>query len=269
MTKTNTLAGARGDAPLRTAIKAARAAGQIIMEKYHHPVKARAKGFRDLVTEADIAAQEAIVALLTESFPSHAILAEENLGSLDELGEYTWIVDPLDGTTNYAFRLPVFSISIALAHREEPILGVVYDPTRDHLFHAELGQGAFLNDKPLGVAKRGELIGTLLAFDWARDPQIRESVLRIVNHLAPQVGTIRALGSASLAPCYVAAGWLDAYLHAHLSPWDAAAATVIVREAGGQASDFEGKPWSLDSVRFLAASSALHSRLVALVAEAL
>ena len=254
---------------LDTAIEAARAAGQIIMEKYRQPIKVHVKGFRDLVTEADVAAQEAIVSLIAARFPSHAILAEEDLGSLDELGEYTWLVDPLDGTTNYAFRLPIFAVSIGLAHRGKPVLGVVYDPTRDYLFHAKVGQGAFLNGRPLHVAEREELIGTLVAFDWAREPEIRETLLRIVNHVAPQVGTMRALGSAALGPCYVAAGWLDAYFHARLSPWDAAAGTVIVREAGGQATDFGGQPWLLASPRFLAASSALHSRMLALINEAL
>jgi myo-inositol-1(or 4)-monophosphatase len=254
---------------LNTAIKAARSAGQIIMEMYPRPVQVRAKGFRDLVTEADVTAQEAIVSLIRARFPSHAILAEENLGSLDELGEYTWLVDPLDGTTNFAFRLPIFSVSIGLAHRGEPVLGVVYDPARDHLFHAQVGRGAYLNGASLHVAERGELIGTLVALDWAREPQIRETLLRILNHLAPQVGTVRALGSAALGPCYVAAGWLDAYFHARLSPWDAAAATVIVREAGGQATDFAGQPWSLASPRFLAASGALYPKMVALISKAL
>ena len=254
---------------LETAVQAARTAGQIVMEKYHRPLQVRVKGLRDLVTEADVAAQEAIVSLIAARFPSHAILAEENLGSLEELGEYTWIVDPLDGTTNYAFRLPIFSISIALAHRGQPVLGVVYDPTRDHLFHAEAGQGAFLNGASLCVAEREKLIGTLIAFDWAREPAVRETLLRILNHVARQVGTVRALGSAALGPCYVAAGWLDAYFHARLSPWDVAAAAVIVREAGGQAVDFDGRPWALASPRFLAASSALYPRISTLINEGL
>ena len=254
---------------LETAIEAARAAGQIVMDMYHRPVQVRAKGFRDLVTEADVAAQEAIVNLIAARFPAHAILGEEDLGSLDEVGEYTWVVDPLDGTTNYAFRFPVFSVSIGLAHRGEPVLGVVYDPLRDHLFHAEMGQGAFLNGTSLRVAEREELIGTLVAFDWARKPEIRESLLRVVSHVAPHVGTIRTLGSAALAPCYVAAGWLDAYFHIRLSPWDAAAGTVIVREAGGVATDFDGHPWRLTSSRFLCTSSVLHSKMVALIGQAM
>lgn len=254
---------------LNTAVKAARAAGQIIMEKYDQIVQVRVKGLRDLVTEADVAAQEVIVNLISARFPSHAILAEEKLGKLNELGEYIWIVDPLDGTTNYAFRLPIFSVSIGLAHRGELVLGVVYDPARDHLFHAQVGQGAFLNGTSLCVAEREKLIGTLVAFDWAREPGIREMLLRILNCVAPRVGTVRALGSAALGPCYVAAGWLDAYFHARLSPWDAAAATVIVREAGGLATDFAGQPWSLASSRFLAASDALHSKMVSLIGKAL
>lgn len=254
---------------LDTAIEAAHAAGQIIMESYHRPVEVRLKGLRDLVTEVDVAAQEAIVRLLTTRFPDHAILAEEDLGSLDEPGEYTWIVDPLDGTTNYAFRLPIFSVSVGLAHQGDPVLGVVYDPARDHLFHAQVGQGAFLNGMPLRVAEREELIGTLIGFDWVREPDLRETLLHILNRVAPRVGTVRALGSAALGPCYVAAGWLDAYFHARLSPWDAAAGTVIVREAGGQATDFAGQPWSLRSPRFLATSNALHPKMGALISEAL
>ncbi len=265
--ETQNTVGAHHHAPLHTAIKAARAAGQIITEKYHQPVEVRSKGFRDLVTEADIAAQEAIVGLIRDRFPSHAVLAEEGLGSLDELGEYTWVIDPLDGTTNYTFRLPIFSVSIALAYQSEPVLGVVYDPMRDHLFHAQVGQGAFLNGEALHVAEREELIGTLVAFDWARKPEIREVLLKIVGHVAPKVGTVRALGSAALGPCYVAAGWLDAYFHARLSPWDAAAGAIIVREAGGQATDFDGQPWSLTSPRLLAASSVLYPKVLALISK--
>jgi myo-inositol-1(or 4)-monophosphatase len=254
---------------LDTAIQAARAAGQIIVEMYHRPIRVRSKGFRDLVTEADVAAQEAIVGLIAARFPSHTILAEEDLGSLDEAGEYIWIVDPLDGTTNYSFRLPIFSVSIGLAYQGEPVLGVVYDPMRDHLFYAQAGQGAFLDGRSLRGAEREEPIGTLVAFDWARKREIRESLLRIVNHVAPQVGTVRTLGSAALAPCYVAAGWLDAYFHARLAPWDAAAAAVIVREAGGVVTDFAGQPWQLTSPRVLYASSALHPKMLAMIAAAL
>jgi len=254
---------------LDTAIQAARTAGRLIMEQYHRPIAVHAKGFRDLVTETDVAAQEAIVALIAARFPSHTILAEENLGSLDELGEYTWIIDPLDGTTNYAFRLPIFSVSIALAHQGEPLLGIVYDPARDQLFYAQTGQGAFLDGAPLHAAGREELLGTLVAFDWAREPQIRNTLLRIVNHVAPRIGSIRALGSAALGPCYVAAGWLDAYFHGRLSPWDAAASAVIVREAGGQATDFDGQPWPLDSPRLLAANSAVHPKILRLINQAL
>jgi myo-inositol-1(or 4)-monophosphatase len=254
---------------LDTAIEAARAAGHIIMENYTRPLEVRVKGLRDLVTEADLASQEVIVRLITARFPSHAILAEEDLGSLSELGEYTWIVDPLDGTTNYAFRLPIFAVSIGLAHRGEPVMGVVYDPTRDHLFHAEVGQGAFLNGTQLRVAEREELIGTLVAFDSPRKPKLREVFLRLINHVAPRVGTFRAMGSAALGPCYVAAGWLDAYIHMRLSPWDAAAGTVILREAGGRATDFSGRPWSLESSRYLAASRAFHPQMVTLISQVL
>jgi len=252
---------------LDTAIEAARAAGRLIMQKYDYPMAVRVKGLRDLVTEADLVAQEAIVNLIVARFPSHAILAEEGLGSLDDLGEYTWIIDPLDGTTNYAFRLPIFAVSVGLAHRGEPILGAIYDPTRDHLFYAQTGRGAFLNGMPLCVAERGELFGAFTAFDWAREPAIRDALLRIMSHVAPQVGTIRALGSAALGPCYVAAGWLDAYFHARLSPWDTAAASVIVQEAGGQVTDLSGQPWALATPHFLAASSALHPKLLRLIGE--
>lgn len=254
---------------LNTAIEAARAAGQIIMEMYHRTIQVRSKGLRDLVTEADVAAQDAIVERIRARFPAHAILAEEGLGSLGALGETTWIVDPLDGTTNFAFRLPIFAVSIAVAQRGEPVLGVVYDPTRDQMFRAEKGGGAFLNGAPLHAAHRETLLGTVVAFDSPRDPDLRAQVLRILNHLAPQVGTVRALGSAALGPCYVAAGWLDAYFHMRLSAWDAAAAAVILREAGGQTSDFTGQPWVLGSERLVSASDAIHAKIVRVINEGL
>ncbi|MFZ5916289.1 MAG: inositol monophosphatase family protein [Chloroflexota bacterium] len=254
---------------LDTAFAAARAAGRIIEQNYYRTIEVHSKGLRDLVTEVDLAAQEVIVDTITARFPQHAILAEEGLGSLDELGEYTWIVDPLDGTTNYAFRLPIFAVSIGLAYRGESVLGVVYDPMRDQMFHAQVGQGAFLNGAPLHVAQRKDPIGTLVAFDSPRESDLRQQLVRILNHIAPQIGTLRALGSAALGPCYVAAGWLDAYLHLRLAPWDTAAAAVIVREAGGRATDLAGQPWTLATERFLAASDALHPLLVALIGDAL
>ena len=254
---------------LDTAMEAARTAGRVIMDHYTRPLEVRSKGLRDLVTDVDLAAQEAIVRLITSRFPSHAILAEENLGSLDELGEYTWVVDPLDGTTNYASRFPVFSVSIGLAHHGELVMGVVYDPTRDHLFHAEAGQGAFLNGTQLRVSERKDLMRTIVAFDTPRKPELREMFLQLINHVAPRVGSIRAIGSAALAPCYVAAGWLDAYIHMRLSAWDAAAATVIVREAGGQASDLGGQPWSLETSSYLAGSRAFHPQMVTFLNEAI
>jgi myo-inositol-1(or 4)-monophosphatase len=219
-------------------------------------------------------AQRAIIEIIQTRFPNHDILSEESgeltmgdgQGSPDRApSSYTWIVDPLDGTTNYSRRLPCFCTSIALSHQGEVILGVVYDPLRDCLFQAERGKGAYLNGESLQVSQIGSLANALVGLDWARAQAKREVIAQLVARMALQVRSLRTLGSAALGLCYVAAGWLDAYFHFSLRAWDAAAGTLIVQEAGGSASDFTGHPWQIDSSRCLVSNGLFHDEMLSIL----
>ena len=259
---------------LQTAILAAREAGSILADNLRKPRRTKVKGLRDIVTEADLMAQRAIIEIIQARFPNHDILAEESdpdskgRAAVSRIGcqpvpgrPYTWIVDPLDGTTNYSRRLPCFCTSIALSYHGEVIMGVVYDPLRDDLFRAERGKGAYLNGENLRVSQVESLADALVGLDWARAQAEREVIAQLVARMALQVRTLRTLGAAALGLCYVAAGWLDVYFHFSLRAWDAAAGALIVREAGGSASDFTGHPWLIGSRRCLASNGLLHDEM--------
>jgi myo-inositol-1(or 4)-monophosphatase len=267
---------------LQTAILAAREAGSILLENLKKPRRTKVKGPRDIVTDADVKAQRAIIEIIRSRFPNHDILSEESdpgskgqaamKGGFDKLttgSPYTWIVDPLDGTTNYSRRLPCFCTSIALSHQGEIILGVVYDPLRDDLFQAERGKGADLNGESLRVSQLESLADALIGSDWARAQAEREVVAQFLARMALQVRTLRTLGAAALGLCYVATGWLDVYFHFSLMPWDAAAGALIVQEAGGAATDFTGQPWQIHSRRCLASNGLLHDKMLSILEDSL
>ena len=251
---------------LQTAILATREAGSILLDNLKKPRQTKVKGLRDIVTDADMKAQRGIIEIIQARFPNHDILPEESAsGSKDQAAvkghPYTWIIDPLDGTTNYSRRLPCFCTSVALSHLGEVILGVVYDPLRDGLFQAERGKGAYLNGESLQVSRIGSLADALVGLDWAHAQAVREVTAQRVARMALQVRTLRTLGAAALGLCYVAAGWLDVYFHFSLRAWDAAAGALIVQEAGGFTSDFSGQPWQTHSKRCLASNGLLHDQV--------
>jgi myo-inositol-1(or 4)-monophosphatase len=249
---------------LQTAIEAARTAGQIMDEQLHQAHQVRNKGPRDLVTEVDVMSEAAIVRILSTSFPDHDILTEETAAP-PRRSRYRWVIDPLDGTTNYAHGYPVFSTSIALTLDDEPIVGVVYEPLRDWLFHARRGDGAYLNDERLHVSAVDQLGQALITLDWSNNLGTQATVIAAVGRLTGHVTTMRVAGSAALAPCYVAAGWCEGYFHLELKPWDAAAAVLIVREAGGRATTLDGRPWRLDDPACLVSNGLIHEPLRKLI----
>ena len=211
---------------LQTAIEAAQQAGQLIAERFPKKRNVTIKGYRDIVTEVDTAAETIILDLIRARFPDHAILSEEAGGAAIADGP-TWVVDPLDGTTNYAHRLAFSSVSIGLLDHGEPILGVIYDPLRDQLFAAERSRGATLNGIPIETSGIAHLDHAVVSLDWGHSDRDREKTLGFLGRIAPRCGTVRALGSAALAQAYVAAGSLDAYLSLVAKPWDAAAGLLI------------------------------------------
>ena len=246
---------------LEVAVEAAQKAGEVILRRLEAHRDINVKGLRDIVTDADLAAEKAIIETITAAFPEHSIRSEESPFRPGNF-EFTWVIDPLDGTTNYSHRFPCFATSLALLRGDEPVLGVVYDPLGRRLFTAERGQGARLNGKPIRVSKVSELLKSLMGMDWSRAQETRRKQVRLLEELALAVGTIRAIGSAALGFCFVAAGWLDGYFHPSLKPWDAAAGALIVREAGGTVTRLDGGEWITEQPEALASNGILHPALV-------
>ncbi len=180
---------------------------------------------------------------LRTAFPEHAITSEE-AGADPGAPGMRWIVDPLDGTTNFSRHNPNFSVSIAAVEDGEPVVGVIYDPLRDYCFKAVRGEGASFNEEPLATSGREALEGVMLSADWPRQPELRAELWALVSELMPRVRTLRCLGSAALNMVYVATGWFDLYLARQVSAWDQAAAVLLVREAGGAVGTVSGAPWT-------------------------
>ena len=273
---------------LEFALSAARAAGAVLLEHFETELAVATKSTDiDLVTPADRAAELAISSRIMAAYPDHWILAEESGRITGEAssdprpppGVLQWVVDPLDGTTNFAHRFPHFSVSIALVDHEGPLLGVVHDPTRDETFFALRGRGAFLDSprnrlrdgrpQPLQTtstrALRLALVATGFAYTRATSPT---NNLPEFNRVVPQVRCIRRAGSAALDLAYVAAGRLDAYWEYHLQPWDIAAGALLVHEAGGTLTRIDGQPWDLRHGDLVAAGAQLHPVLQAELASA-
>lgn len=246
------------------AVELAKEAGQVLMDHFQRRLVVKSKSTEiDLVTEADVASEKLIVEAIRQRYPEHSILSEEGMGE-EQAGEFLWLVDPLDGTVNYAHGYPVFSVTIALQREGETVLGVTYDPVQDELFWAEKGQGAYGNGRRLSVSGADSLRRSLLAtgFFYAR-ASIEDNNLAEFGRIMPQVQGMRRGGSAALDMAYVAAGRLDGYWELHLGPWDWAAGDLLVREAGGRTSDVSGQPWRLRSSNMVATNGLLHEELLA------
>ena len=245
------------------AIRAARDAGRVLLRYFDRvdTIKVATKQRNDFVSEVDKAAAAAIVAVIRKSYPQHAILAEE--GGNIAGNDHQWIIDPLDGTTNYLHGFPQFSISIALKHRDELLSAVVYDPLREELFTASRGDGAFLNERRIRVTARkgldGALLGTGIPF---RDLRHIDAYLAMMKDLVQDTAGIRRPGSAALDFAYVAAGRLDGFWELGLSPWDFAAGALLVKEAGGVVTDLAGGESYLDTGNVVAGGIKLHQSML-------
>ena len=252
---------------LKTAVEAARRAGEVIVDRYPAGHDVTVKGYRNIATEVDTAAETVILDLIRARFPDHAILSEEAGGQ--GIGDgYTWVVDPLDGTTNYARRFPIFCVSIGLLQGREPLIGVIHDPLRDQTFVAERGSGAELDGAPIRVSRVARLDHAVVSLDWGHSDEDRGRTLGALNRVAPRCGTVRALGSAALALAYVAAGWLEAYFNLMMKPWDAAAGILLVAEAGGRCTTLEGTPYHVDHPGCLASNGLVHDELLNVIRDA-
>jgi myo-inositol-1(or 4)-monophosphatase len=249
----------------------AREAGALLLHYFHQGLKIEYKGEADLVTAADRAAETLIRERISKLFPSHDVLGEEQ-GLNDQRGDYRWYVDPLDGTTNFAHGYPVFAVSMALEHQAvaerssgqqgRRIAGVIYDPTRDELFTAEQGRGAHLNGKPIHVSKAAQLKECLVATGFPSHKRHKNPNIYFYHQITLRTHGVRRAGSAALDLCNVACGRFDGFWEFNLNPWDTAAGVLIVEEAGGKVSRFDGSPFELDSRETLASNGLVHEALL-------
>lgn len=229
--------------------------------KIHHSKDKEQVG--NIVTEADEVSEQRIFSLLKSECPQHQILSEES-GSLNKgNSDYLWIIDPLDGTVNYSHQYPIVSVSVALAFKGQVIVGIVYNPILNEWFQAVRGQGAFFNDQPLHVSKVAHLEKSLLATGFAYDRrETKDNNYAEFSHLTDQSQGVRRGGSAALDLAYVAAGKFDGYWERGIQPWDVAAGSLLVEEAGGKVSGYDGSVLDLNSGRILASNTLLHEKLI-------
>jgi myo-inositol-1(or 4)-monophosphatase len=255
---------------LNIAIEAAKEAGKFL--KYSigrvRNIEIKKGEERNLVSEIDKASEEKIIGIIKRHYPHHAILAEESGGS-NTNSEYKWIIDPLDGTTNFIHGLPIYCVTIAIERKGELVAGVTYDPNLDELFTSEKGSGAYVNGKRISVSIAGELIHSLLVtgfpYDIAKNPD--HAIEHFVNFLMG-AGAIRRLGSAALDLAYVAAGRFDGFWEVNLNPWDMAAGMLFVAEAGGKVTDFSGVQTSIYKKQVLATNGRIHPAMMQVLAKA-
>lgn len=254
----------------RTAIEAAHAAGAIALHGFRGDLQVRVKGRKDIVTQFDTAAEDAAISLIRGRYPEHGFLAEESGRSRPREGSQPpveWAIDPIDGTHNYALQLPFWCCSVAAIDTESDrvVAAAVFDPLHGETFSAMAGHGAFLNGEPLHVSREATLDDAALGFDMGYDPAVAAGMLQLAYELRANVNRLRLLGSAALALTYVAAGRLDGYFHMRLQPWDVAAASLLIVEAGGQISDWQGNPIKWVPGSALATNGVLHPALLALL----
>lgn len=253
--------------------QAALAAGAVLRQNYVKPHQITYKGAIDPVTETDLQSQEMITALIRQTFPDHGLLAEEKMagaeGKKPEASTpYRWIIDPLDGTVNFAHGFPAFCVSIAMEADGMLQYGVIYDPLRDELFEARKGGGAFLNGQPIRVSKTARLDRALLTTGFPYD--IRERLPETLARLGRLLGVaqgVRRAGSAALDMCYVACGRFDGFWEENLKPWDTAAGLLIITEAGGKITTFSGGDYDINAPNIVASNKNLHDKILSLLNE--
>jgi myo-inositol-1(or 4)-monophosphatase len=248
----------------------AREAGALLMHHFHQHLKIEYKGDADLVTAADRASEVLIRERIRQQWPTHDVLGEEQ-GLSDQGSEYRWYVDPLDGTTNFAHGFPVFCVSIALEHhgldrgpgvKGERVAAVIYDPTRDELFSAEQGRGARLNGEAIQVSKTATLKESLLATGFPSKKRHKNPNIYFYHQITLHSHGVRRAGSAALDLCNVAAGRFDGFWEFNLNPWDTAAGVLIIEEAGGKVTRFDGSPFEINSRETVASNGLIHQALL-------
>jgi myo-inositol-1(or 4)-monophosphatase len=239
----------------------AREAGALLMSYFQQHVKVEYKGDADLVTVADRKSEALIRERIRKQWPTHDVLGEEQ-GLVDTGSDYRWYVDPLDGTTNFAHGFPVFCVSMAVEHQGQRVAAVIYDPTRDELFTAQQGSGAYLNQQRISVSKITNLTECLLGTGFPSHRRHKNPNIFFYHQITLRTHGVRRAGSAALDLCNVACGRFDGFWEFNLNPWDTAAGVLIVEEAGGKVTDFSGGPFQLNSRETLASNGLVHTALL-------
>ncbi|MEN6373064.1 MAG: inositol monophosphatase family protein [Armatimonadota bacterium] len=243
----------------------ARGAGEIILSHYGQIKTKHAKeGRGDIVTEVDIESESYVIRRIKEEFPNHSIVSEESGKAGTPDTGYTWYIDPLDGTRNYALGIPFFCVSIALAKDGVAEYGVIFDPLHNELFYAAKGQGAMLNSRLIKVSGEIDLEDSVITVSWLRSRTAYSKFANYIERISSNTSYFRRFGSAALVSAYVAAGRVDAYMQGAINPWDIAAGTLIIEEAGGIVTDFEGRPIDLRKpyIDILAATPVIHEKIM-------
>lgn len=254
---------------LNFAIQTARDAGAILTDRLGRALQVSNKGDIDLVTEADLASEKLIIERIRSYYPRHAILAEESGDShvIEGASDWKWIIDPLDGTTNYAHGYPCFCVSIALERAGAIELGVIYDPTRDELFAAERGQGATLNDRRIRVSEVDELNNAMLCTGFPYNVRERPNFARDFANFTMAAQAVRRDGSAAIDLAYLACGRFDGFWEDGLKAWDVAAGVLLIEEAGGRVSDFNGRALDIYTPKVLATNGLVHDAMMKVLGQ--
>lgn len=253
--------GTSGKSAMEVAQQAALRAGEVLVQRFDQVKKVSYKGRGNIVTDVDTEVEKEVLAILRREFPSMGFLGEESAGARPDQG-YVWIVDPLDGTRNYASGIPFFSVVVGLALNGEVLLGINYDPIRREMFHAQKGKGAFLNDGPIHVSDKASIEQCILGMDMSYSNEGAAHSLQVALSIWPGMQTLRIMGSSALGISYAAAGRVDLYFHHKLEPWDQVAGLLLVEEAGGIITDRNGKRAGLYSDGIIASSPRLHTEFL-------
>ena len=246
---------------LQVAQEVARRAGETLLRRFDRPMTVSFKGRGDVVTDVDSEVERETLSALRSEFPGMGTLGEESAGVAANDG-YVWIVDPLDGTRNYASGIPFYSAVVGLALDGEVLVGVTYDPARDEMFYAERGAGAFLNDEPIRVSDKPGLEDCIVGLDLSNNNEGAVNGLDLIRSIWPSIQTARIMGSAALGIAYVAAGRTDLYFHHQLQPWDQVAGMLLTEEAGGVVTDRTGERAGLHGDGLIASSAAVHAEFM-------
>lgn len=247
-------------------LEATKEAGKIIQQYFQGSFNIENKeGINNLVTEVDKHSEKAIIDIIRKNYPGHSIISEE-VGEMLQESDYQWIIDPIDGTVNFAHGIPICCVSIGLKHKDELLLGAVYNPMMNELFFAEKGKGAYLNDKPISVSSKTNFAKACLVtgfpYKW---PNSSEHPIRVFERFILEGLPVRRLGSAAIDLCWVACGRFDGFWEYNLSSWDVAAGYLIVQEAGGRITNFDGAPYSVFDKETLATNGHIHEDMLRLI----